>query len=95
MTQADLFAFARASDPYTSHEAAAEVPVTRLEAIVLEAIRASAIGRTIDELVDATGLDKVSISPRLRPLCNKGCIVESTHTRPGRSGKQQIVWHAK
>jgi predicted transcriptional regulator len=96
--QADFFAaFARHSDPATSKEAAASVIVhlPALEGSVLHCIRGSAkIGMTIDELVEELKLDKVTLSPRLRPLVRKGLIQESGFTRPGRSGREQTVWTA-
>lgn len=95
MKQLDLeeaIALARRTDPETSHAAAATVPVTELEAIVLDQIRrAEPYGMTIDELVAMTGLPKVSLSPRLRPLFNKG-LVTTCGKRKGDSGRMQIVW---
>lgn len=89
-----MTALARAHDPLTSHLAAASVPVTRLEQVVLDEIRVAGDGRTIDELVALTGIDKVSISPRLRPLCKKGLVIETAETRIGASGRRQTVWRA-
>jgi DNA-binding MarR family transcriptional regulator len=89
-------AFARRADPETSHEAAASVEsaLPQLEAIVLAVIRRSRQqGQTLDQLIDATGIDKVTLSPRLRPLCAKGFVVEMGK-RPGKSGRSQTVWVA-
>jgi DNA-binding transcriptional regulator GbsR (MarR family) len=86
-------ALARNSDPETSHEAAASVNVTNLEAEVLAVLRANPLGLTVDELTKATGLEKVTVSPRMRPLCSKKLVKESGKA-PGRSGRRQTIWMA-
>lgn len=93
----DLFAYARLTDPETSHEAAQAIEphLGRLESIVLAAIRQAPDGMTIDELAAATGLDKVTVSPRIKPLCKKGFIYTNGDRRPGRSGKSGLIWRAK
>lgn len=94
----DLFqhALARKKDPLTSHDAALSLDeaLPTLEARVLRALEnAGDFGATIDELVDALGdLDKVTISPRLRPLCNKGLVRDLGAQRKGKSGRFQTVW---
>src|SRR5260221_10282451 len=92
---ADFFAaFARHNDPATSKEAAASLIayLPGLEALAFCCIGESGkIGRTIDELEEELKLDKLTLSPRLRPLARKGLIQESGFTRPVRSGRQQIV----
>jgi DNA-binding MarR family transcriptional regulator len=87
-------ALARSDDPVTSHAAADSVNVSRLEGIVLATIKQSPCGLIIDEIVDRTSLDKVTVSPRLRPLCKKGLVIESDETRPGKSGRRQTIWLA-
>jgi DNA-binding MarR family transcriptional regulator len=89
-------AFARASDPVTSHLAAADIAVRlpELEEEVLRAVKiAGAYGATLDEICAVTGLDKVTTSPRLKPLERKG-LVRRNGTRLGRARKQQTVWLA-
>ena len=81
MTQLAL-AFARRSDPPTSHDAAARVDATRLEARVLEAL--AKYPMTSRECADYLGLDLVTISPRFAPLERKGRIYRTTIKR-GRS----------
>lgn len=88
-------ALARSGDPDTSWDAAASIngQLTYLESVVLGALRdAGARGCTIDELTEVTSLDKVTASPRLRPLCNKRLVIESGTKRPGKSGRAQMVW---
>lgn len=102
--QPDLFnhqapprALARARDPQTSHLAAASLDsqLPDLERVVLRAvIKGGALGRTLDETCDETGLDKVTASPRFRPLQRKEHIREAEFTRAGKSGRQQTVWVA-
>lgn len=92
---------ARNTDPDTSHAAAESVDTTRLEMIVLDTITAcGSLGATWDELHTRTGLNKASISPRFRPLCNKNLIKPKIDdsgkkiTRPGVAGRAQTVWIA-
>jgi hypothetical protein len=96
--QDDLFDWkpARNSDPNTSHIAADEImPVLPyLEALVLNSIKSSGmIGRSLDGVCDDTGLDKVTASPRFRPLARKGLIV-CIGTEIGRAGRPQQIWVA-
>lgn len=86
-------AYARTSDPISSDEAAETVPVTKLEAVCLSAIRASLLGLTSEELAMMTKLSLVTVSPRLRPLEQKGLIMKRGTSR-NRSGRQAIVWKA-
>lgn len=84
---------ARHSDPPTSHMAAEQVNVTRIEYIVAAAIRrAGSRGLIAAELPDQTGLPLNTVTPRTRPLADKGVIYDSGEKRPGPSGKLQIVW---
>jgi DNA-binding MarR family transcriptional regulator len=94
--QPDLFAevaAARTADPSTSREAAATVHVADLEARVLRALRQS-FGMTTSELSSKLKLDRVTVSPRIAPLCRKGLVVDSGARRSGPSGRRQIVWRA-
>lgn len=92
----DYQAYARNTDPATSLMAAQAVTpkLPELERKVLEALKANPEGLTLDELTYATGLEKVTASPRLRPLCDKGLVIETDERRPGRSGRPQTVWKA-
>ncbi len=87
-----MSAIARHTDPSTSHEAARSVDVPKLERAVLEALTAAPNGATSTELANALDVPLVSVSPRLRPLANKGLVVASTMRRRGISGRAQIVW---
>lgn len=82
---------ARNTDPQTSHDAAASVNTTRLEAIVLEAYRASPRGLTQDELADKLpNIPLNTLSPRLAPLIRKGWL-RVDGKRLGKSRKNQRV----
>lgn len=76
--------------------AAAVTPlIPEREAIVFEAVRhAGSAGAILDELVEATGLEKVTVSPRLKPLLRKG-LVAMAGTRVGKAHKPQTVWVAR
>lgn len=105
----DLFypseAFARNTDPSTSHVAAASMKPKRLndlETAVLKAIASLPQGgATNDDIVRITGLDWKTATPRVKPLRDKGLVVSrlvretgQELTRKGLSGRSQIVWFA-
>lgn len=83
---------ARNTDPQTSHEAAASVDATRLEAKVVGAIGAAADGLTITETAEILNISPWSISPRFKPLVRKGLIHDSGEKRVGATGRKHIVW---
>ena len=83
----------RRHDPETSVDAAWSVDATQLEHVVLDVVQAAGEwGATLDDIIRATGLDKVTVSPRLRPLVRKGFVIATNRRRPGLSGRGQIVW---
>lgn len=75
----DLFgdepaAYARSTDPDTSHTAARsmEAKVSALESLVAETVRASGqCGMITQEICDELSLEHQTVSPRMRPLINK------------------------
>lgn len=79
-------------DPETSHEAALSVQPTNLEAQVLECLRGFDQGATSHELAASLGLDLVTVSPRLKPLCKKGLVIDSGVRRMGENGRARTVW---
>ena len=89
-------AFARNTDPETSHDAAdalAGKALTRLESIVVAALAAQPAGLTITEIADASGIEAQTISPRMAPLADAGRIVDSGVRRiPEGRTKRAIVW---
>lgn len=95
----DLFvespAYARITDLVSSKEAAEEMrksKANRLEQLVILALKESPFGLTNHELVDRTGVNWATITPRVRPLVNKGMVVDSGERRAGASGVRCIVW---
>jgi predicted ArsR family transcriptional regulator len=85
---------ARRQDPDTSKKAAARVPVADLEQRVLRALQLSKAGMTTHELAWLLKVDLVSVSPRMRPLTEKGLVRDSGERRRGDSGRASIVWKA-
>lgn len=97
----DLFshegAYARNSDPGPSHEAAQRVDVNKMEAAVMVALRANG-PMTSNEISLATGIHQWTISPRMKPLEDKGlverCGRKATINSNGRTSSQTL-WRAK
>ena len=96
-TRPEHRALSRRSDPPTSHDAAVSLDgsLPDLEARVLACLRKRWNGGTSHELAEALGLSLVTVSPRLRPLANRGLIVATTEKRKGASGRSSIVWKVK
>lgn len=83
---------ARRTDPPTSHQAAARVNVKGLQAVAAEAhLKAGRRGLNGWELEQVTGIRHDTITPRLRPLINKGILVNTGVQRPGPTGVMQRV----
>ena len=90
-------AFARRTDPDTSHIAANDVNGTKanqMEKVALSAFRKAADGLMNHELVAVTGIDWNTITPRVAPLRRKGFVVWKGTYRPGPSGKPCRVHYA-
>lgn len=85
---------ARRNDPETSKKAAAKVAVIPLGMRIQLALRMHANwgGLTTHELSRCLHVDLVSISPRMRPLVEKGIVKESGLHRRGDNGRISIVW---
>lgn len=87
-----MVALARTSDPTTSHLAAGSVGATDLEAVVLEAVRKFPDGATLDDVMSILNdMSVVTVSPRFRPLLEKGFIVDTGKKRRGKAGRNQRV----
>lgn len=82
---------ARRTDPATAQEAAASVPATDLELLVLTALQEGAA--TTEELARRLDLSLVTVSPRLKPLERKG-FVRRAGRRQNVSGRPATVWEA-
>lgn len=89
-------AYARSTDLQTSHDAArrVEVVLTKLQKAVFDCIKArGATGATWNEISAITGIDKGSVSPRLKPLREKG-LIQAKRNFDGHVERRehQIVW---
>ena len=80
-------ALARRTDPDTSHVAALTVDANRLERLVAALLQEHPDGLIVKEIASLLDIDKWSISPRMKPLEEKG-LVQRTADRRDRS----IVW---
>ena len=79
-------ALARASDPDTSHDAAASVNVARAEGRVLDCLRVMGKANN-NEIAEYLACRVNASSPRIAPLCRKGLVRNS-----GLRRNRQIVW---
>src|SRR5712691_9991095 len=86
----------RDSDPATSREAAANLDVTKLEAIIMETLH---VHRRDDrwftslEIVEMTGLHPWSVSPRICDLVAKGLVDCVTMKGYNSAGKLRLMQH--
>lgn len=83
-------ALARASDPEPSHEAAdAATPyVTKTERAVVHAMRVLGRPCTAHEIAARSGIELVSVSPRMARLREKGVVREAGVQRaPGQTAR--------
>ena len=93
MMKLEMF-LVRNTDPETSHIAAASIQekVPTLESLVLCFLKLQGdTGGTTEEIAAALNLDRVTISPRMKPLFNKGQVIQMGK-RSGKSNKPAIVW---
>lgn len=98
----DLFGYeprkpglARSTDPTTSRDAAKKIDATKLEnAVWLALWDAGERGLTANEVVEITGIEYRSVSPRFKPLRGKGAIrliIDSDGKALRRNGQQVHV----
>ena len=87
---------ARTHDPDTSHEAAQKVDTTKLEALVLDAIRHFGVYGCISDEVRARfpNYPYSSVTARYKALLDKGLIVDTGIRKKGNSGRSQRVLKA-
>ena len=90
-------AYARATDPDTSHEAAESMTkdhLSELQTKLLEFIKGKpAVGCTQFEAVRGLGIPHETLTPRFAPLERKGLIYRKHKTR-GARGRQVWVYFA-
>ncbi len=90
-------AWARKTDPFTSHESAKKITPrvgTIDDAIYKALLEVGPHGATSDEIVEMTGLKYRSVTPRLKPMTRKGLVTGGKETRVGESGHKNLVWKA-
>ena len=90
-------AHARKTDPVTSHEAAEAITpsLNKIEQGIYDALCSFLPkGATSDEIVEASGIQYRTVTPRLKPMCRKGFVVDSGEHKRGDSGRRQIIWMA-
>lgn len=86
----------RRNAPVTSIEAAASVDSASMEQLVYEVIADFPDGCIQDEvLAKLSQYPYSSVTARFRGLLNKGYIIDTGLTRPGKSGRQQRVLKIK
>jgi len=90
-------AFARSSDPETSKEAArrASYGATKREAIVYKAAFENGGWMTTLDLEAATGINRWSISPRLKPMARKKLIDRAIMVGINSLGKPANLIHIR
>ena len=82
----------RRKDPQTSHDAAKSVNTSNMEQIVYEVIAKYPQGCIQDEvLAQLVSYPYSTVTARFRALLDKGYIIDTGLTRPGKSGKKQRV----
>jgi hypothetical protein len=86
---------ARATDPRTSHDAAAQVTAANtqlreLASVYLTDYRADGDGLTSDEACELAGCQRGGWR-RVSDLISRGVIADTGRTRPGKSGRGQRV----
>ena len=90
-------AHARKTDPVTSHEAAEAITpsLNKIEQGIYDALCSFLPkGATSDEISEASGIQYRTVTPRLKPMCKKGFVVDSGEHKRGDSGRRQIIWMA-
>lgn len=87
---------ARATDPETSHQAAADAGTHARtnRAMALQLLRDHADGLTDFELAALSGLQQTSIGKRRGELRDAGLVRDSGRRRAAPSGSMAIVWEA-
>lgn len=87
----------RNDDPSTSHDAAEQLDVNKMERIVLAAITSFSMQGCIsdDVLRVLPGYRYSTVTARYKQLKEKGLIFTDHRKRKGESGRQQLIMWAK
>ena len=90
------FKLARSRDPSTSHDAADQLDVNRMEKKVLQTINMFPDGCISDDVLDRMShLRYSTVTARYKQLKEKGLIIVDGTKRKGSSGRQQLVMWSK
>lgn len=92
-------AFARGSDPQTSHDAAAAVRYSQQERNVYNTLKGHSQGLTSVGIAQSMGIERDRVSARLKPLESKGLVLRSgtrvEQNDDGSMSRPRTVWVAK
>ena len=88
--------FVRNNDPSTSHAAAEQLDVSKMEKKVLQTINMFPDGCISDDVLDRMSHFRYStVTARYKQLKEKGLVIVDGTKRKGRSGRQQLVMWSK
>lgn len=90
-------ALARTTDPDTSHAAAASLALATLSevqrAVYMAVLDAEPGGLTTVEIAKLTDIERITVSPRIKPLCEAGWLRDSGQRRiPAGHRVSSIIW---
>lgn len=87
----------RLTDPDTSKDASAMVNVSHAEELVLKVLRGfgSFRGGTTEEIAEAAHLSLQTVTPRIKPLENKGLVYRTGEKRVGKSKRARLVFRIR
>lgn len=98
----DPWAFARNSDPDTSHDAAREVNVPDREAEVMEALKRLGGSGSSEDIADELnrmfpGRNEIpsNVSPRIKPLVLKNLVEFCGRKKQSRQGRTNRIWELR
>ena len=97
MFETPAYKLARRDDPSTSHDAAEQLDVNKMERVVLAAITSFAADGCIsdDVLRILPGYRYSTITARYKQLKEKGLVFTDHRKRKAESGRQQLIMWAK
>lgn len=94
--QTPAYKLVRNNDPSTSHAAAEQLDVSKMEKKVLQTINMFPDGCISDDVLDRMSHFRYStVTARYKQLKEKGLVIVDGTKRKGRSGRQQLVMWSK
>ena len=82
----------RSTDPETSHDAAKFDTSFLQQQVLFTLLKEGPL--TSEEVSEILQINLVSISPRFRPLVEKGFVIDTGERRKNKSGRSAILWKA-